>query len=159
MNLLQIAGGRRGQRYRVMVLCDDDDGPTPEMRSQVLELISEVELERPDLAASMDQLMREALPVNGPDFTTDEYFKRLYGDVIYEMKAHEYLADGGYFGLRVAFFRDGISSLFVCTNAFVKAGGNPTPPAEVSLARAQERAYRKAKRRGHLRIERVEEDL
>jgi len=152
MNLLQIAGDRPGQRYKVLVVCEEEvEGGISEMKSQALEVLAELEIEHPDLVAVMGQLMRTTLPETGTDFTTEIYFKRIYGDLIYELKAHEYAGDGTYFGLRVAFFRDGRLPVFVCTHAFIKT--DVTPPDEVLAARAIERRYQKDKRNNNLRIE------
>lgn len=157
MNLLQIAGDRPGQRYRVLVICYDDDSPESslqyEMTSQVLELIEWAEQECPQLAENMSALLFEGLPKKGADFSDEDQCKRLYDDLIYELKAHHETPDGNYTGMRIAFFRDGLLPVFVCTNAFIKTSDMPTPPDEVSLARAEEKRYRKEKKRGNLHIQ------
>jgi hypothetical protein len=145
MRLLHLAAGHK---YVVWAVCDGN-------ACQVLDMFMKVQEEHPDLAEDMGALLFEVVPKVGPPLDDSRRAKRLYRDILYELKANKLVGGGKQLGFRVAFFFDG-PSLIVCTNAFYKA--QSTPQAALNLALGEQARYFEAKRRGELKPESVEID-
>jgi hypothetical protein len=113
---------------------------------QVMNKMRQVSRDHQDLAQQMAVLLYEEIPVKGPP--EDPWrFGPLYDEIIYELKAREYVTQDKSIGLRIACFFDG-PRVVVCTNAFYKTG--PTPPDQVSLARREHERYFQDKALGRL---------
>jgi phage-related protein len=94
-------------------------------------------IDHPDLADTIMALLLEEVPNEGPPLDDPRRAKRLFRDILYEVKA-----DKGtrklHVGLRVAFFYDCFDKpVIICAHAFRKSGGSNTP--ETDLDRALER--------------------
>jgi hypothetical protein len=123
MKVLHLAQGRK---YTVWALCDDDE------TCQVMETLTKVRMEHPDLVETMLPLLLEVVPNDGPPLEDRRRAKMVYRNVLYELKADKYVARRQHFGLRVIFFLDG--AVVVCAHAFCKSGGTPQESLDIALA-------------------------
>ena len=122
MKVLHVAFGHK---YYVWALCDEDG------TCQVMEKLKEVSRDHRDLVEPILALLNEVVPNEGPPLHDEYRAKRVYRDIIYELKADK-TKNRNHFGMRVLFFFSSLEPVVVCTNAFSKSGN--TPPEELDLA-------------------------
>jgi hypothetical protein len=126
MKLFEVAA----RRFSVLVVYNEEGS------CQVMEKMRRVRVEHQDLAYQMGVLLYQEIPDRGlPD--DPRRFGRLYDEMIYELKALEYVTPSERLGFRIACFFDG--EAIVCTNAFYKK--DKTPPDQVSLALRERARY------------------
>jgi hypothetical protein len=149
MMLLHLAASRNV----VWAICDEGTNAC-----QVLDMLMQVNIDHPELAADMMALLFEEVPVSGPPIDDPRRAKRLFPEYLYELKSDRRVGEK-HAGLRVIFFFDG-PSVIVCTNAFYKGrffrDESRTPPEEKDRAVAAHSRYVDAKRHGELIFESVE---
>ncbi len=133
MKVLHLAQGRK---YDVWAMCDDDEN------CPVLETLTAARLEHPDLVETITALLLEEVPNGGPPLHDPRRAKRLYRDLLYELKADKDISRRGHVGLRIVFFFDGFldGEVVVCTNAFHKTGSS-TPEADLERALRERARY------------------
>lgn len=129
MRLIQLAAGRK---YGVWAVCDEMDDET----CQVLEmLLVRVLEEHPDLQEMMTPLLFEEVPNEGPPFDDPRRAKRLYREILWELKADKGSGTKNHIGLRIAFFFDDTEpDQIICTNAFYKQENTPQQELDKALA-------------------------
>lgn len=146
MRLIHLAAGRKQSIWAVV----GEDG-----RCQVLEMLLVQALEEhPDLAETMMALLFEVVPDAGPPLGDPRKAKRLYRDILFELKVDRGVGVGKHVGLRVVFFFDEPATI-ICTNAFYKS--HSTPQTELDAALVQRRHYFEAKELNALAFESLEE--
>lgn len=146
MRLVHLAVGRK---HVVWAVSDENGG------CQVLDMLIRAMDEYPGLTDAMMALLLEVVPDTGPPFEDPRRAKRLYRDLLYELKADQDLGRRQHLGLRVVFFFDDEDATrIVCTNAFYKE--RATPQHELELALLERARYFEAKRRNQLELELLE---
>jgi hypothetical protein len=112
---------------------------------QVMEKMRRVSREHQGLAQQMAAMLYEEVPDKGPP-NDSRRFHELYGELIYEFLAVEFVTRTMRKGFRIACFFDGPT--VVCTNAFYKTG--TTPRDQVNLALGERERYFRDKELGKL---------
>jgi len=130
MKLFDVAGP--GRHFSVWAIFNEDG------HCQVMEKMRKVSREYQDLAQQMALLLYEEVPNNGPP-EDPMRLHELYGELIYEFLAVEFVTQTERKGFRIACFFDGL--IVVCTNAFYKTGTTPRDQVNLSL-RERERYFR-----------------
>lgn len=133
MKVLHLAHGRK---YDVWALCNDDEV------CQVLEALQRISAEHSDLIATITALLLEVVPNEGPPLDDPRRAKRLFRDLLYELKADKDISRRQHVGIRIAFFFDEFygGDVVICTNAFPKTGTN-TPEEALDMALRERARY------------------
>lgn len=138
MILLRLARGN----YEVLAVAEADG------TCQVLEHLLDADLDCPDAAAQMRQILFEDVPEGGPDLSDTDRSKHLR-DGIHSFRTREVVRPRRKRGkperraLRVLSFQVGDGRV-VCTMGFTKQPGDKTPEGAIEAAILQKKAYEKA---------------
>jgi hypothetical protein len=133
MKVLYLAPGRK---YDVWALCNEEEV------CQVLEELQRIGGQHPDLVEAIMALLLEVVPNDGPPLDDPRRAKRLYRNLLYELKVDKDISRREHVGIRVAFFFDVFygGEVVVCTNAFPKTGSS-TPEGELDTALRERARY------------------